>query len=183
MFAHVLLTVRALFAHVLLTPWDRMRPANDEDEFMDDFAGLLFGKLSPETMDRSWHQRLHSKYTRNPPLLVMYGYSDRLHAMAEMDKIVQFPSEMIMLYLVRSIISRNETTIPGLKSLRQSSPKQVSDGDAVVRAGAGVAVQCGRGGTLAAGCAAATRLCAVELAQVERVAGIIPGPEGNAKWL
>jgi hypothetical protein len=41
----------------------------------------------------------------------MYGYSDRLLAMTEMDKIVEFPGEMIMLYLLRSIISRNETTI------------------------------------------------------------------------
>jgi len=31
--------------------------------------------------------------------------------MTEMDKIVEFPGEMIMLYLLRSIISRNETTI------------------------------------------------------------------------
>ena len=59
-----LLTVRALFAHGLATPWDRMRTANDEDEFMADFAGLLFGKLSPEMMDRSWHQRLHSSAKR-----------------------------------------------------------------------------------------------------------------------
>jgi hypothetical protein len=59
-----LLTVRALFAHGLVTPWDRMRTANDEDEFMADFAGLLFGKLSPEMMDRSWHQRLHSSAKR-----------------------------------------------------------------------------------------------------------------------
>ena len=30
-----------------------MKTANDEDEFMADFAYLLFGKLTPEMMDRS----------------------------------------------------------------------------------------------------------------------------------
>lgn len=49
-----------------------MRTENDEDEFMADFASLLFGKLSGEMMERSWHQRLH-----------------------KLDKIVEFPGDMI----------------------------------------------------------------------------------------
>ena len=54
---------------------------NDEDEFMAKFASLLFGKLQPEMMERDWHVRLH-----------------------KLDRIVIFPSELIMMYRMATLL-------------------------------------------------------------------------------
>ena len=58
-----------------------MRTANDSDEFMADFGRLLFGRLEPAMMERGWHVRLH-----------------------KLDRIVEFPTEMVMLYRMATLL-------------------------------------------------------------------------------
>eukprot|EP01052_Picozoa_sp_SAG31_P006787 SAG31_NODE_316_length_17841_cov_33.716154_7_plen_496_part_00 len=68
-----------------------MQTKNDSDFFLGRFGRLLFGKLEPQMMERSWHHELHKR-----------------------DRIVQFPTDLLMVYrMVRKatnhILARSDT--------------------------------------------------------------------------